>query len=103
MKKAEMELDLVHDKAKIFGKEVPLQNTTSVHYIASIKQTLILIEQSIFISQDIKEKEKMVIKFHKQFTHPSAKRLKLCSKMQEYMTVIVKRYWINYKKHVMYV
>ena len=24
MKKAKMELDLVHDKAKIFGKEVPL-------------------------------------------------------------------------------
>ena len=53
-----MELNLVHDKAKIFGKEVPLQNTSSGHYIVSMKETLIPIEQSLFISQDIIEKEK---------------------------------------------
>ena len=65
VKKAKMELDLVHDKAKIFGKEVPLQNTSSGHYIVSMKETLIPIEQSLFISEDIKEKGKMVIKLHK--------------------------------------
>ena len=71
-----MELDLVHDKANIFGKELNLQNTSSAHYIVSMKETLVPIEQSLFISQDIKEKEKMVIKLHKQFNYPSAKRLK---------------------------
>ena len=71
-----MELDLVHDKAKIVGKEVPLHNTSSGQYIVSMKETLIPIQQSLFISQEIKKKEKMVIKPHKQFAHPSAKRLK---------------------------
>ena len=76
MKKAKMELDLVHDKAKISGKEVPLQNTSNGHYIVSMKETLVPIELSLFISQDIKQKEKKVIKLHKQFAHPSSKRLK---------------------------
>ena len=58
MKKAKMELDLVHDRATIFGKEVPLQNTSSGHYTVFMKGTLIPIGQSLFISQDIKEKEK---------------------------------------------
>ena len=41
-----------------------------------MKETLIPTEQSLFISQDIKEKDNMVIKLHKQFAHPSAKCLK---------------------------
>ena len=39
-----------------------------------MKETLIPIEESLFISQDIKEK--LVIKLHKQFTHPSVTHLK---------------------------
>ena len=71
-----MELNLVHDKAKIFGKDVSLPNTSSGYNIVSMEETLIPMEQSLFISQDIKEKGKMVIKLHKQFAHPSAKCLK---------------------------
>ena len=41
-----------------------------------MKETQIPIEQRLFISQDIKEKEELVIKLHKQFAHPSAKHLK---------------------------
>ena len=58
MKKTEMELDLVHDKAKVFGKEVPLQNTGSAHYIVSMKETLIPIEQFYSSVKTLKKKQK---------------------------------------------
>ena len=77
MKKAGMKLDLLNDKAEIFGKEVDLQSTSSGHYVISLKDSEANIEQSLFAEGiEFKEKEKIVTKLHKQFAHPSKKRLK---------------------------
>ena len=41
MKKAEMKLDIVNDKAKIFGKEVKLENTSSGHYSIPLNEVTV--------------------------------------------------------------
>ncbi|XP_057302644.1 uncharacterized protein LOC130636814 [Hydractinia symbiolongicarpus] len=75
MKKADMKLDLVNDTAEIFGTLVDLQNTTSGHYCVPLKEDEVCLSNSILINESFKEKEKKVVKLHKQFGHPTAKRL----------------------------
>ena len=41
MKKAEMKLDVVNDKAEIFGKEVKLENTSSGHYSIPLNEVTV--------------------------------------------------------------
>ncbi|XP_057310466.1 uncharacterized protein LOC130648431 [Hydractinia symbiolongicarpus] len=75
MKKADMKLDLVNDTAEISGTLVDLQNTTSGHYCVPLKEDEVCLSNSILINESFKEKEKKVVKLHKQFGHPTAKRL----------------------------
>lgn len=97
MKKARMKLDIEHDKAVIFEKNVNLECTPSGHYCipllayknseSIVKQAFITTEQS-----DEKDKKKVVLKLHKQFAHPSGQRLKLLMKdagvMHEYIKLV---------------
>ncbi|CAG2191491.1 unnamed protein product [Mytilus edulis] len=79
MKKAKMKLDLENDSANIFGKDVQLQCTSSGHYCVPIDQLKIDIKvtaAALVATQMTKDKTKIIEKLHKQFAHPSAKRLK---------------------------
>ncbi|CAC5411356.1 unnamed protein product [Mytilus coruscus] len=78
MKKAKMKLDLENDSANIFGKDVQLQCTSSGHYCVPIDQLKIYIKvtaTALVATQMTKDKTKIIEKLHKQFAHPSAKRL----------------------------
>ena len=76
MKKAGMKLDLLNDKAEIFGREVLLQNTSSGHHSVPLNNVEVPIEQCLFSNCSALEKEKRIVKLHKQFAHPPAHRLK---------------------------
>ncbi|CAG2226055.1 unnamed protein product [Mytilus edulis] len=74
-----MKLDLENDSANIFGKDVQLQCTSSGHYCVPIDQLKIDIKvtaAALVATQMTKDKTKIIEKLHKQFAHPSAKRLK---------------------------
>ena len=47
MKKAEMKLDLVHDRAEIFGKDVELQSTSSGHYCVPLKEVWLSVNDGV--------------------------------------------------------
>ena len=47
MKKAAMKLDVVNDKAEIFGKEVKLENTSSGHYSIPLNEVIVSLENSL--------------------------------------------------------
>ena len=87
MKKAEMKLDVVNDKAEIFGKEVNLENTSSGHYSIPLNEVTVSLERCLFTEcRTLDEKKKKVVKLHKQLAHPSAHRLKTYYlKMQNFM------------------
>ena len=101
MKKAKMELDLVHEKAKISGKEVPLQNTSSGHYIGSLKEILIPIEQSLIISDCQKVLDKLqetcdvCLKFKRTLSRPVVS-LPLATNFNE-VVVIDHKEWVKGK------
>ena len=81
MKKAKVVMDLEHDKATIFGKEVDLQCTSSGHYCLPLEDTEIDVPSdniSVLYAMDDKSPEQqrhIIIKLHKQFAHPTANRL----------------------------
>ena len=60
MKKANMKLDLVNDKAEIFGEEVTLQNTSSGHYCVPLKDIQVPIEQSYFSDKRLNDKKQIL-------------------------------------------
>jgi len=76
MKSAKVVLDLEKDTAKIFDIEVPLDSTTCGHYAVPIYDTA---ETSLFTtkisSMQEEDKEKMLEKIHKQFAHPTRKKV----------------------------
>ena len=81
MKKAKVKIDLENDCAIVLGKHVDLECTASGHYCIPISDfekgnqeihQVFLMEESGADQNDI---EKKVIKLHKQFGHPSSKRL----------------------------
>ena len=79
MKKAKVKLDLENDSASIFGKDVQLQCTSSGHYCVPIDQIDVSVEETasaLIANQDSTERADLIEKLHKQFAHPSAKRLK---------------------------
>ena len=49
MKKAEMKLDVVNDKAKIFEKEVKLENASSGHYSIPLNEVTVSSESCLLI------------------------------------------------------
>ena len=77
MKQFGMVLDLVNDTAKINGNEVPLISTSAGHYALPISKTScsVKIEECMFVDIDRDEKVKVLTKLHKQFAHPTLKRL----------------------------
>ena len=76
MKKAGMKLDLVNDKAEVYGKTVNLQSTSAGHYCIPLRDTSIDIECCFTGVESDEEISKVITKLHKQFAHPSPKRLK---------------------------
>jgi transposase InsO family protein len=78
MKKAKVKLDLENDCASIFGNDVQLQSTSSGHYCVPINQINVSVEETKLALVASKETElsDVIRKLHKQFAHPSAKRLK---------------------------
>ena len=78
MKKAKVKLDLENDCASIFGKDVQLQCTSSGHYCVPIDQVNVSVEdtKSALIATKSQDMKEIIEKLHKQFAHPSAKRLK---------------------------
>ena len=78
MKKAKVKLDLENDCASIFGTDVQLQSTSSGHYCVPINQINVSVEEtrSALVASKETEISDVIQKLHKQFAHPSAKRLK---------------------------
>jgi len=78
MKKAKVKLDLENDYASIFGTDVQLQSTSSGHYCVPIKQINVSVDdtRSALVASKETEISDVIQKLHKQFAHPSAKRLK---------------------------
>ena len=74
-------LDLENDRASVFGREVNLHSTSSGHYCLSLEQPPISVvdTQDVLVSgieKPNKEKKTVVEKLHKQFAHPTGRRLK---------------------------
>lgn len=79
MKTAKMKLDLENDSASIFGKDVQLQCTSSGHYCVPIDQINVSVvdtASALIVTLESTGKNDIIEKLHKQFAHPSAKRLK---------------------------
>ena len=79
MKKVGMKLDLVNDKAEVHGKSVDLMSTSSGHYAMPLRESVTAVEDVLVLfsaEMTAQEKEKAVIKIHKQFAHPTKDRLK---------------------------
>ena len=80
MKKAGVKMDLENDSAKIFGKDIALNLTTSGHYCIPIDRTEnIAVEEVLSVKLEEmgrQEKLKTLLKLHRQFAHPHARKLK---------------------------
>lgn len=78
MKKAKMHLNLADDTLTVFGKDISLHCTTTGHYCLPLIPCLKKNAINVLLTMDGSEdKHKVALKLHKQFAHPSAKRLKL--------------------------
>ena len=82
LQKAGTVLDLKHDKAEMFDKQVPLELTSSGHYCINVLDDIdddVEPDDIILIVNgdvDSKENRDTIVKLHKQFGHASAERLK---------------------------
>jgi len=76
MKRANMKLDLSNDEAEIYGQSVTLQSTSAGHYCVPLKNVSLPIESCCTVANTNVDLVKIITKLHKQFAHPSAKRLK---------------------------
>ena len=77
LKRAGTVLKLETDQAEIFGRTIDLESTSSGHYALPIKdvgenQDEVLIAE---LGEDYERKEKLVVKIHKQFAHPSRRNM----------------------------
>ncbi len=82
MKAAKVVMDLENDKASFFGREIDLQCTSSGHYCVPLQYSKVPVDQTFEVlysvdGQTKQEKKKTVQKLHKQFAHPSGRRLLL--------------------------
>ena len=81
LKKAKAVLDLNKDKVEIFGKVIDLKCTSSGHYCIDITPASKGKDENIMFAVDrgcnLKGKKKMVVKLHRQFAHPTERKLKL--------------------------
>ena len=76
IKKAGIKLDLVNNKAEIYGKVVNLKSISAGHYCILLRDKSINIECYFTGTETDQEISIIVIKLHKQFAHPSPKHLK---------------------------
>ena len=80
MKKAGVKMDLENDSAKIFGKDIALNLTTSGHYCIPIDRTEnIAVEEVLSVKLEEmgrQDKLKTLLKLHRQFAYPHARKLK---------------------------
>ena len=79
MKKAKMQLDTEKDVCTMLGEKIKLINTSTGHYAIPISPSKNALENNVKInllsrSPNISIPE-MAVKLHRQFAHPSAKRL----------------------------
>jgi hypothetical protein len=79
MKEAKMKLDLENDTAEVFEKRVPLNFTSSGHYCIPISrvQECCSIEEVCMVdlsSCTVKKRKEMIVKLHRQFSHPSKEK-----------------------------
>ena len=82
MKNAGVKMDLEHDRAEIFGQDVALNVTSSGHYCIPIHKTEKIPVETVCAVKldDISENEryKILLKPHRQFAHPSNRKLVAC-------------------------
>ena len=87
MKVAGVKMDLEHDTANIFGKDISLNLTTSGHYCIPIDRTEeISVADAFTVSLDktsVKDRYSMLLKLHRQFAHPPMQKLKLLALDQQ--------------------
>ena len=70
IKNAGMKLDLINDKAEIFGQSVSLENKASGHYCVPLREVAMPIVNSLLSNSFENDKAMKLLKLHKQFTHP---------------------------------
>lgn len=77
MKKAEVRLDIRNDSAEIFGKQVSLNVTSSGHYCVYLQKEIPVEDVCVVNLEEIsnEERQKVILKLHRQFAHPPEKRL----------------------------
>ena len=79
MKQAGVKMDLEHDRAEIFGQDVALNLASSGHYCIPIDKTeKIPVETVCAVNLDDNgenERYKILLKLHRQFAHPSKRKL----------------------------
>lgn len=81
MKKARMSLNLVDDTVSVFEKTIKLGCTSTGHYFLPLLSIQPETHANVLLTIDSNEnKRKVTLKLHKQFAHPTAKRLKLLFK-----------------------
>lgn len=74
MKTAKVKLNLEDDSAEILGKEVVLNCTSSGHYCVPLVEELPVCAVELD-KMSLPERNKTLLKLHKQFAHPGSKRL----------------------------
>ena len=78
MKKAKIKLDLEQDSAEIFGQSIMLNHTTSSHSCVLIAPSEVTIESVNIVNLKMcspQERYNTLLKLHRQFAHPSNKKL----------------------------
>ena len=83
MKRAKMTLDMVNDSATIFDRKVKLDSTPSGHYYIPLtftKSSQYIADVLLTMGDSSEDKKKSMLKLHRQYSHPSARRLKLLLK-----------------------
>ena len=98
MKKAKVNLNFDSDTIDILGKRIKLMTTSTGHYYVPITKAVSLDGEPIhvfftyFVNKNSAEKLKIATKWHKQFSHPTDKKLKDLAKNarvadQEFLTM----------------
>ena len=78
MKRLGFKLNLADDTLEVNGKKLDLDTTTSGHYYIPLKTCELPLESVNMVIENKShgEKQKMIVKLHRQFAHPAARRLK---------------------------
>ena len=76
MKEAGIVIDLLNDRAEIFGKDIPLDTTSAGHYcIPLVMDYPVDSINEILLTKSDQDLEKSFLKLHRQFGHPPKSKL----------------------------